>query len=223
MRGTGADIIALQEVFRRRDRGFIARALRETHPHVLAPAPVRSVLGSGLMFLSAVPIRAGGLLPLTRVGMVERGVLWIALEHPLLSGLRLTNVHVRAGPAARHMAEIGHQLTFAGAQAIMMGDFNCGPTVATEAYGRIVEAGFTDAYATAGLPEAPTWDAANPLNKSGRFRLEPSQRIDHVFVPRALAGHVREARILFRTGNNPLSDHYGLMVALGDGAGQKSD
>ena len=25
----------------------------------------------------------------------------------------------------------------------MMGDFNCGPTVATEAYGRIVEAGFT--------------------------------------------------------------------------------
>jgi len=214
LRGTGADVIALQEVFRPGHRRFIAAALRGSHPHVLAPPPLRSVLGSGLMVLSAVPIRAGGLVPLTRVGLVERGVLSVALDHPLLSATRLINVHARAGPAARHNAEIDHLLAVAAGQAIMLGDFNCGPGAATWAYDRIVRAGFADAYGTAGSLEAPTWDAANPLNKAGRFRFEPSQRIDHVFVPRTLAPHVAAARILLRYHDEPLSDHYGLIVEL---------
>ena len=217
LRETGADIIALQEVFLAGHRRFLAEALRDSHPYVLAPGPMRSVFGSGLMLLSRVPISAGGLLPMAGVGLIERGVLWAELAHGPGCASRVINVHVRAGPRGRHTAEISHLLRAACGRAIMLGDFNCGPDVAQDAYDRISREGFSDAYAAAGMPEAPTWDAANPLNRAGRFRFEPSQRIDHVFVPDARASHVAAVKIVFRAEVDPLSDHYGILANLSAG------
>ncbi len=208
MRATGADIIALQEVFLPAHRRFLIHALRDTHPHVLAPRASWSVLGSGLMLLSAVPL-CGGFVRMPGVrggaGLTERGALWAELGDPEpgdpllrdpgpgdpeLDGdlgadrcrdrgtLRLVTAHLRAGRPSRHAAEVMHLLRVAGGPAILLGDFNCGPVVAPDAYRRILNGGFADAYAATGMMEAPTWDAANPL-KSGRavsFQSQPENR-----------------------------------------------
>ena len=212
MRATGADVIALQEVFQPAHRRFLIDALRDTHPHALAPRASRSVLGSGLMLLSIAPIRRGGFFPLAGIGLTDRGALWAELDDPAPGALRLANVHVRAGPPKRHAAELAHLLHVAGRHAILCGDFNCGPNIAADAYRRILRDGWVDAYTAAGGTEAPTWDAANPLNRVGRYRHDPSQRIDHVFIPDRIGLRAVTAAIVLRDGKPPLSDHYGMQV-----------
>jgi len=214
LRATGADVIALQEVFLPAHRRCLIDALRDTHPHALAPRASRSMLGSGLLLLSAVPIRRGGFVPTPGVGLTERGALWAELNDPVLGPLRLVNVHLRAGPPRRHAAELAHLLHVAGRRAILCGDFNCGPSIAPDFYQRILRDGWVDAFAAAGGAEAPTWDAANPLNRVGRYRRDPSQRIDHVFIPERIGLHADAAAIVLRDATPPLSDHYGMLVRL---------
>jgi endonuclease/exonuclease/phosphatase family metal-dependent hydrolase len=204
----------LQEVFLPAHRRFLVAALRETYPHALAPDPTRSVLGSGLLLLSVAPIRSGGFVPMAGVGLTERGALWAELDDPVLGPLRLANVHLRAGPPRRHAAELAHLLRVAGGHAILSGDFNCGPAIAPELYRRILRDRWIDAYAAAGANEAPTWDAANPLNRVGRYRRDPSQRIDHVFIPARSLWYADTAAIVLRDGTPPLSDHYGMLARL---------
>lgn len=206
-----ADVIALQEVYRPAHRNSLIAALRGSYPYALAPGRTRSLLGSGLVFLSRIPIRCGGFAALPRLSLVEHGALWLELEGP--APIRLVNVHLRAESDGRHMAAVDHMLRAAGNDAILLGDFNCGPSVRSAAYRRILRAGVADAHIAAGAPEAPTWDAENPYNQAGRFRNDPSQRIDHVFVPHGSGIGVGQAKIVL-DGERPLSDHYGLMVQL---------
>jgi endonuclease/exonuclease/phosphatase family metal-dependent hydrolase len=201
-------------VFLPAHRRRLIDALRDTHPHALAPRASRSMLGSGLLLLSAVPIRRGNFVAMAGVGLTERGALWAELDDPVLGPLRLANVHLRAGPPRRHATELAHLLNVAGRRAILSGDFNCGPTIAPALYRHILRDGWVDAYAAAGGTEAPTWDAANPLNRVGRYRRDPSQRIDHVFVPARSGLHADGAAIVLCDGTPPLSDHYGLLVRI---------
>jgi endonuclease/exonuclease/phosphatase family metal-dependent hydrolase len=250
LHSTGADIIALQEVYATCHRRFLENSLSEIYPYTAAPRKqLRSVLGSGLMFLSKHPIASAEFVPLRDESIIrnvvsERGCLFITVNIAGFGVLRLINLHLsvggesqeskKAGENVRQIAEIEQVLatarSFGSIPPILVGDFNCSPIVNREVYARIIEAGFVDAFAAAASKEqkrdAVTWDRTNPLNAVGRHKDSPSQRIDHVFVPSALARTVVPvmSRIAFtkptvevaRGRAVTLSDHYGLLqrVAL---------
>jgi endonuclease/exonuclease/phosphatase family metal-dependent hydrolase len=242
LRASGADVIALQEVYTSRQRDWLRQALHDSHPFACVPAHRRSLLGSGLMLLSRYPIRQGMFVPARSrsalgTALTERGFLATEIVLPGGRHLRLLNVHLTIGapfrtPEARRLAEIEHLLVLAKQHAqlpaILLGDFNCSPEVEAIHYRRIIAAGYSDAFAAvagaAEMPAAATWDATNPLVARGPYRGSPSQRIDHVFLPTALGGTIepvaariafREASVALRGGrHSTLSDHYGLLVRL---------
>jgi endonuclease/exonuclease/phosphatase family metal-dependent hydrolase len=233
VRAAGPDIVALQEVYTERQRRFLERALRDTHPHAGWPDDRRRLPGSGLMVLSRYPIAR---MRFER-GAARMGCLAVSIEVPGFGTVGLVNAHLTVGgmlrrpgvtdSLARRIGEIDGILSVArqcqDAVVVLLGDFNCGPTVWRDCYKRILGAGYIDAFAAANPPAThgdPTWDARNPLNAEGPYRSAPSQRIDHVFLRSDVAP--ASGRIVFTehsvatAGGRrvPLSDHYGVRVAL---------
>ena len=243
LRASGADIVALQEVYASRDRRFLRESLRDVYPHSFAPWKPRSVLGSGLMILSRYPITQADLVrrhraPGSHSVISEKACLCTDIEVPGYGILRLINLHLTVGGErrphgadVRRFAEIDEILAIATtpdhAPALLVGDFNSGPIVNSDVYERIIAAGFADAFSATPRhrsADAVTWDQNNPLNATGRHRHSPSQRIDHVFVPSSLAMNVvpfmtriefNKATIDVGRGRRvTLSDHYGLSASL---------
>jgi endonuclease/exonuclease/phosphatase family metal-dependent hydrolase len=109
--------------------------------------------------------------------------------------------------------------------AFICGDFNCSPAIAPRNYECLEQQGFVDLYKKVNNTEEPTWDTENPFNSmQPYFKNSPKQRIDfilsevgyeHFFI------HL-QAEIVFKQpcvqispqSYVPLSDHYGMMVAL---------
>jgi endonuclease/exonuclease/phosphatase family metal-dependent hydrolase len=166
----------------------------------------------------------------TDIAVPNRGIVRLINLHLTVGGV-LRNSHRPQKPAQR-FTEIDEILDIARdphrPPALLLGDFNCGPTVNSDVYERIIAAGFSDAFTAAVLPgnaDAITWDQNNSHNATGRHRHAPSQRIDHVFVPSSLAMSIVPlmTRIEFdkatvdvgRERRVTLSDHYGLSVNLG--------
>jgi endonuclease/exonuclease/phosphatase family metal-dependent hydrolase len=238
LRASGVDIIALQEVYASRHRRFLRESLREIYPHSFAPWKLRSVLGSGLMFLSRYPIARAEFVrrrraPGSHSAISEKACLCTDIEVPGYGIVRLINLHLNVGGVLRRphrldnderrFAEIDEILAIAHrsdrAPALLVGDFNCSPVVHSDVYERIIAAGFVDAFAAATSQrniDAMTWDRNNSLNATGRFRHSPSQRIDHAFLPSSLITSVvpRTSRIEF---NKPTIDvGRGRRVTLSD-------
>jgi len=231
LRATGADIIALQEVFSPRHSKFLCNALHGTYPYAYVPRHDRCLLGSGLMFLSRYRITQGLFLPCKVPGRfasaAEKGCLCVEVDGPGDAPLHFVNLHLVADSGSRQ-SEIAHALAVARANAaILLGDFNCSPEIRGADYQRILAAGYSDAFVAAGQGGVNgsnvTWDIANPLNRVSRYRDEISQRIDHVFIPRTLRGTLdpmaaeivlQEAILETASGPVPLSDHYGMLAAF---------
>jgi endonuclease/exonuclease/phosphatase family metal-dependent hydrolase len=161
---------------------------------------------------------------------------------PIVGSTRVINTHIAASlpfadaeseaSKANQKREIDQLIEAAaasgGGAAILIGDFNTSDKIHPENYQRIVDAGYDDAFLVANessaSSEAVTWDAANPLNRHGRFRYPPSQRIDHVFVAKCsrrsllpIAADIvfKERSVKLGSGQQtPLSDHYGLLVTV---------
>jgi endonuclease/exonuclease/phosphatase family metal-dependent hydrolase len=240
------DIIALQEVYAASHCRHLAQCLRNSHPFVFAPRRRGSILGSGLMVLSRFPARGGEFVPMRRGRRFrhfarETGCLYVEIDLPGFGSLSVTNTHVTAEHADAHdhgsndvtdFAEIDHALAVANqhgrSSGLLVGDFNCSEVISAEKYQRIVATGYCDAFASTVshevLANAATWDAANPLNRKGRFQDAPSQRIDHVFVHNAIVEKVRPISssieftgLTVRTDEKqltPLSDHFGTLVKM---------
>jgi endonuclease/exonuclease/phosphatase family metal-dependent hydrolase len=212
LRSIGADIIALQEVYSSRDSDYLRTSLIESHPFAFVPRRVRSLLGSGLMFLSRYPIvHAESIMQNGAFGLhhtiSEKACLSIEVNVSGYGAVRLLNVHLSAESSERssqrsrqtkeRFSDIEHILAVACGKDrahILLGDFNSSPEVNPEFYQRILAAGLIDAFARLAKPgeaeSSVTWDSSNPMNAAGRYRNSPSQRIDHVFVSTALAERI---------------------------------
>ncbi|MGP8122168.1 MAG: endonuclease/exonuclease/phosphatase family protein [Xanthobacteraceae bacterium] len=241
-----ADVVALQEIYRRADREFLTEALSERYPYSARPPQTWSPVGSGLLLLSRFPVLQTAFLPSSRLPHWralgrQQGVLVADIELPAFGRTRFVNVHISAsmpfGPVASALSpanlrrDIDHLLAVAktgGPGVVLAGDFNASPEVNSDEYARILRAGYVDTFVAAN-PEpaaqgAITWDRDNPNNAHGRFGNAPSQRIDHVFISAASPLQARSGNVLLQEAvvpgslgqPVPLSDHYGLLVTLAE-------
>jgi endonuclease/exonuclease/phosphatase family metal-dependent hydrolase len=240
--GSGADIVALQEVYDRRHRRYLANAVKDTYPYAYGVGDRWSMFSNGLMVLSRHPIVSGSYAPAPGFGLLERaisrkGYLCVEIEVPNIGRLRLINVHLTVSgmffPSVervddeRRRDEIAHLVHLADGSdsAILLGDFNCSPDVHGNHYRHITDAGYVDSFVAAGeTGDGFTWDVANALNRNGPYKNSPSQRIDHIFIPRALlarlslvGGVVTFDEPSVSIGGSKrvtLSDHYGMMASF---------
>jgi endonuclease/exonuclease/phosphatase family metal-dependent hydrolase len=240
---TGADIIALQEVYDRRHRHYITEALRDAYPHAAGVGDRWSLFSNGLMVLSRYPIAEQSYSVAPGFKFHERrvskkGYLQVEFVVPGIGRIRIINVHLTVSgmffpsvervDAHRRHEEIEHLLQLAGIgtnmPAILLGDFNCSPHVHGDHYRHILDAGYVDSFvASEASGDGYTWDAKNNLNCSGPYKDSPSQRIDHVLVPRTLLTRLSPARATLAL-NEPVvptekksvtvSDHYGMLVDM---------
>lgn len=238
-----ADVIVLQEVYDRRHRRYLTDALRHTYPHAAGVGDRWSLFSNGLMVLSRYPIIEHGYVVAPGFKFHERriskkGYLQVEMAVPGIGHIRLIDLHLtvsgmfvpsveRVDGRRRHQ-EIDHLLELAGAEgnapAILVGDFNCSPDVHGDHYRHILDAGYVDSFVAAGsIGDGYTWDAKNALNRNGPYKDSPSQRIDHVLVPKALLARLCPAHaavvldrptIVSADASVTLSDHYGMMVDL---------
>lgn len=236
---SGANIVALQEVFRRDHRKQIIGATRAAFPYAAwAEAPAFG-LSSGLLILSDRPLEEPQQLrysqhPLDERLYAQKGLLTVTIDAGALGPLRLVNVHTTAGGKflnydapkttalrSRQLAEVLEVAAMpSDAPTLLLGDFNTGLGAAEQNYREVLGAGYVDLVkdANAGTPEADlcTWDPEQPLaNGKGDHKGEP-RRLDHVFVAEKDRARlkVEEARIVFRETVVPLSG--GRMVPLSD-------
>jgi endonuclease/exonuclease/phosphatase family metal-dependent hydrolase len=239
-----ADVVALQEVFRPRDRHTILARTRSHYPHVGHVPPEGPRLDAGLVTLSRHPLRARverfrhG--PLSERVLSNKGPLVTEIDLPGGGSVTVINLHATAGgfftlpdsPRAEAMrrGQIDQVVALARSvrgAVLLVGDFNAGPGAAESNYRQLEASGFTDVYAHLhGMDAACTWDPKNPLNAHGLHRTCPPQRIDHVFVrtedlrlgrvtPHRARIVLDEARVRVGPGRRVTpSDHYGLFAEV---------
>jgi endonuclease/exonuclease/phosphatase family metal-dependent hydrolase len=241
LRGCGADVILLQEVFVARDRDFLVAQLADTHPYAHWAPPSPSLFGNGLLILSRLPLSGQSYHrfdhhPFVPRAVWERGFIGVDMSLPGFGSFRLLNLHLspdapysapdaaRSRPyRAREIADLIAEAATSDRPAILAGDFNAGPEICPQDYDRILRAGYSDAFARLhGTASVPTFDKANPLVQRGPYGNWPSLRADHVFLPGqqpfdALAAEIvlREPIVGLANGETcTLSDHYGLLATL---------
>ncbi|MEO5336803.1 MAG: endonuclease/exonuclease/phosphatase family protein [Magnetospirillum sp. WYHS-4] len=238
LRESDADVVCLQEVFRRPHRADLAGGLKDLFPHAAGIRHPGLPLGTGLMVLSRHPILAARPREFRAAFFEERlairmGLLECLIDLPSLGPTRVIDFHLCAGGLKHHpeappaeavrTAQIAELLAVAhgpGAAAVVLaGDLNSGPHTSPANYRQVLAGGFRDALAEPG-EDAFTWDPANPMITGELNRSLPPQRIDHVFLrgparacEAGLALH--EPRADLSDGRCvPVSDHYGLRVRI---------
>ena len=234
-----ADVVCLQEVFRKPHRAYLAASLEAPYPFAAGLRSPGMPLGRGLMVLSRHPIDSARLIEFRAAFAEERlairkGMLDCVVRLPDLGRCRVINVHLAGGGLFGHpesvraedlqRRQIAELLRRAGEPGpdvtIIAGDFNCGPHSSLANYLQVVEAGFRDAFAAAPTGAAAardvTWAPANPLITGQGERALPPQRIDHVFLSRDGADRCRlgPARIVLRDA--PVRLAHGRRVPVSD-------
>lgn len=209
LRRVDADVVALQEVYRRRHKDGLVEDLAGLYPHVaLPPRPLWPMVDSGLMVLSKFPLRDFRLEQF-KAGTPEecwltyRGWMNGCVDTPDIGSMRLLNYHTTAGGLhrdpesvlqdGRRRDQIDELLQDADASAaadilVLTGDLNAGPPASLDNYRQLAKAGFVDTYAPTGDRAGPgyvTWDSQQPLNIKGPHSFQKAQRIDQIFVRRS--------------------------------------
>ena len=204
-----ADIVALQEVYRRSHKEKLTEDLAALYPHVaLPPRPLWPVIDSGLMILSKYPTH-GFRLEQFKAGTPEerwlsyRGWMNGCIDTPDIGTVRLINYHTTAGGLHRDPESALQDnrrrdqideivLDAADSPAtdvqVLLGDLNAGPPASLDNYRQLAKAGFVDTFAPSGdrLAEGyVTWDSQQPLNIKGPHSFQKAQRIDQIFVRRS--------------------------------------
>lgn len=239
---TGADIVALQEVFSHKHKLHFIEALKEVYPYHATVPNNQLFIDNGLMVFSVFPITHYQLTKFKRTLWIEhllahRGYLEVTIDHPTIGQFHLFNVHTTVGGTpltrkhgriARNIrnAQVAQLMHWVNGSAIVCGDFNTTPTIEGGALQHVREKGLI------GLDhvhDGYTWDVDNPTNLFWLWKGEPSQNIDHVFATPELMQNFEEMKIEIVLNETydavfpgtktiarkiALSDHYGLMVTF---------
>jgi len=241
---TGADIIALQEVYDRDQQAQLIKDLAGIYPHqAVSPTRFFRPLGAALMLFSKFPLMDVEYIlfkrfPLDERIFVDKGMIVATIEAGAFGPVRIANTHCTSGGALHHPE--GYYTSRArnrqyrqifdtldrdrGMMRLAIGDFNAGPVVLPENYRELLSRGYTDVWvACHNDASAPTWDPKNELNAHGPHRSTSAQRMDHVLFHDGTGGaiKVKNAQIVLSkpcvdvpTGKVTISDHYGLMTEL---------
>lgn len=221
LRDSGADVIALQEIYEPAHCDLLASRVRDVYPYSFYPQtgwPLK--LKSGLMMLSRYELvstlHSFRAAPIDERFFADKGVLVSQLRvnsapitilnlHTTAGGLLLRPEHFRIEEIRTH--QINETLALAtqdpGRIPIIVGDFNAGPEASPSNYAQFKSAHFIDTFArlNPGTVEV-TWDPKNALNNTGPHRTSPRQRIDHAFVRDEDVNSTRiepvEAQIVFQ-------------------------
>ena len=233
--GCDADVLCLQEVFRRRDRDLLTQALRPTHPFVARCDDRRRGMTHGLLVASRFPLADASFTRFDAVQawqrlLVRQGVLAVTVHVPGGGDLRVLDVHTTAGgggdPEAprierlrsRQLHQVARIARSSSLPVLLCGDLNAGPEASASNLRQLLDHGWIDP-----VQGGTTWDPANPLNRGGLFDGSPPQRVDHVLLDQAAAARfrVRSAEVVLGEpvvevpgGRVPLSDHAGVLVGL---------
>ena len=218
---TGADVIALQEIYEEPHRVHLSRALKEHYPHIkYHRAKSFARKENGLMFISKWPILSSKFFiyrnrPLDERIVMRKGALgveigwgeegnrcWLWNTHTTAGGMMYhpesPKVDVMRDKQIRQLLDAARQCS---EQTIILGDLNTGPGVSDGNYRKLLAGGYVDAYEQVhgADDENVTWAPENPLNADGPHRTSPPQRIDHVLLSKEMfqALEVEEARIVF--------------------------
>jgi endonuclease/exonuclease/phosphatase family metal-dependent hydrolase len=244
LRALGAQIIALQEVYREPHRQFLIECLQDVFPY---SAYSRDKpwwgLENGLMIFSTMPLEYRferfEASPLDEKLVDCKGILISRFRDEKGGSWSLLNIHTTAGGIWRHpesppadfirARQIEQILRAAQAEpwlSIIAGDLNAGPGVSEGNFQQLEDAGYQSIHDLLnGRESGATWDPGNPLNANGPHRLCPLQRIDHLFVRREdlASGRVlaissaiccRDATVPTLAGMVTVSDHYGLAFEI---------
>jgi endonuclease/exonuclease/phosphatase family metal-dependent hydrolase len=158
----------------------------------------------GVALLSAHPIEQSGVADLP-FAMFPRKALWADVTVRGVA-LRYVATHLDYGADAddERAASAAQILTLAtaGRSLVVAGDMNSVP-------GSAAHASFSSAL-------VDLWARANPSQAGLTYPApNPSERIDYVFAPAALANGIAGARLLDESsGGVALSDHFGVAAAL---------
>lgn len=245
LRSIEADIVALQELPSPGAKRRLAAALADIYPFSAGITEDSRLYGAGLLVLARHPVKSAACTAFESQTVEERlfgprGILACAIRIPGFGRCHLANLHATAGGArwrersGAHGQKLSSQVTQAVSHTaagsdglfILAGDFNCGPTMHSHIYRRVIQTGFVDAVRAAsgrGLTNGLcTWDSKNALNRrrsNGR-----AHRVDHVFLrpPERLGVQVTRAQVVLDAPMVPLpggalvpvSDHYGLLVEI---------
>lgn len=201
--GTGADIVALQEV----DRG-VERSGSTDMPELLAvQMGMTAYFGSniavgggdyGNAVITNLPVLEWGniLLPVYDGGE-QRGLLWLVLEIRE-STVLLLNTHLDHRPdESERLQSVAVARQFAdsmGLPVIWAGDFNATPDSSTY---HVLRQFLADSWSEVG--EGPGWTFPS---------VEPSRRIDYIFYGRSLRWTAASARVI----ETQASDHRPLLI-----------
>mmetsp|Transcript_64085 Transcript_64085/g.177085 ORF Transcript_64085/g.177085 Transcript_64085/m.177085 type:complete len:324 (+) Transcript_64085:260-1231(+) len=200
---SGADIIALQEIYEPGHIDQLCAAVKEVYPYSgYRRSGGWAKFTNGLMFLSKFEISDVALEMHAQMAGVERmlgskAVLAVRVNTPV-GQLYLMNLHTTAGgglsPEAvdavreselQEAVDMGTAALGEGYIPIILGDMNMGPVVSKPNYDFVISQSYFDAVTQCVSEEQlplMTWDPANPLNAVGPHKDCPPQWVDHFFV-----------------------------------------
>jgi endonuclease/exonuclease/phosphatase family metal-dependent hydrolase len=223
--GTGADVIALQEVWSDGDRERLCRAFEALgYPHAAvgtgSTGGAMRVAGDGLIVVSRLPLGPPTHLTFDRVNVwyerfIRKGALRTSVLLPGGSSFELVNAHLGVvrfdrrrgsfdpGDLRAVEAQVDELAAWVGAARsrtlVMTADLNLDPRT-SPAYRRLLDGlDLVDTFheANPGAPPAPTFDPpGNPYAGEGDFRHLPPERIDYVLLSRRSAAGLVSSRLV---------------------------
>jgi endonuclease/exonuclease/phosphatase family metal-dependent hydrolase len=199
---SGADIIALQEVYDRSHQTQLINDLFGIYPyHAVSPTRRWRHFGAALMIFSKYPMVDVQYLlfdhvPFDERLFVDKGIIIATINTDVFGPIRLANTHNTSGGALHdpegvftsRVRDNQYRQIFAALdhdpsmKRFAVGDFNASPEVMPKNYQELLSHGYTDAWASChSVTNDSTWDPKNELNAHGPHRLTSAQRMDHIF------------------------------------------
>lgn len=204
LRRMDADILLLQEVYKRRHNKQLIAELNDIYPWIAHDGRRRFLsLDNSLMAFSRS--RMSSSLELFRAApgheklFDNKGILICRIDIGGSAPLTVLNIHTTAGGPWLHpesawvdrirgqqIDQILQAASVEQGNVVIAGDLNAGPGVSDGNFRSVIQAGFVSVHDWL-YPSAPefTWEPANRLNVAGPHKMCPPQRIDHIFVKSA--------------------------------------